>query len=96
MDCCGVNFEGSGISLVLTPTQAESTSCHLRLQSIIPGNLIVLLTVILFETHFKPDLSCTRESIGNFNETQVPRGIKVNIYRRICRIRALQVCKGDF
>lgn len=35
---------------------------------------------MLFETHLKPDLAWTRESIGNFNETQVPRDVEVNVY----------------
>lgn len=51
---------------------------------------------MLFETHLKPDLKCTRESIGNSNETWVSRDVEINIYRRICRINVLQVRKGDF
>lgn len=50
----------------------------------------------LFETHLKPDLTGTGESIGNFNETRVPRDVEVNIYRRICKNRVLQVHKGGF
>lgn len=50
---------------------------------------------MLFETHLKPDLTCIRESIGNFNETWVPRDVEVNIYRRICRIRVCCKCTRE-